>query len=86
MRKGFVGASAGTGESSAKAGFTGNPVSMSFSAGMPHSRILPMVMRSVTRKLSEGARSQEALISMESVTTVKTGSRLPVSRKFLSRK
>jgi hypothetical protein len=44
------------------------------------------VAGSVTRKKSVRALSQAALISMESVTTVKTGRRRPVFAKMRSRK
>lgn len=58
---------------SLNSGFTAKPVLMIFCSGMPQQRMISRVVLSVTRNQSVGARSQEALISMESVITVKTG-------------
>lgn len=85
-RKGLQSSSGETGCMSLKSGFTGKPVLMIFSSGMPQHRMISRVVLSVTRNQFVGARSQEALISMESVMTVKTGNLRKVSLKMRLRK
>ena len=76
----------GTGVNLENTGFTGNPVSTIFSPGSPLPIIASRVAGSVTSQRSQRARSQAALISMESVTTTNTGVFAPDAAKIRVRK
>ena len=85
-RNGVTDASSGSTAISAKDGCTGKPVSNSFSAGNPAAVNLDWVCGSVINHAVVGAFFHEALISMESVMTVKTGVLTPDSAAILSKK